>query len=71
VRPAHPAGKGAVGHAPQTTATHWLENFAEFRRLHPALSTLKIEDMVPSEAVMVIHPGALNYYREAGLVHQR
>jgi TRAP-type uncharacterized transport system substrate-binding protein len=30
---------------------------------------MKIEGMVPSEAVMVIHPGALNYYREAGLVH--
>jgi uncharacterized protein len=28
-----------------------FENFADFRRLHPALSTLNIEDMVPSEAV--------------------
>ena len=46
-----------------------FENFADFRRLHPALSTLDIRDMVPSEAVMPIHPGALNYYREAGLVH--
>jgi TRAP-type uncharacterized transport system substrate-binding protein len=44
-------------------------NFADFRRLHPALSTLDIKDMVPSEAVIPIHPGALNYYREAGLVH--
>jgi TRAP-type uncharacterized transport system substrate-binding protein len=25
--------------------------------------------MVPSEAVMAIHPGALKYYREAGLIH--
>jgi TRAP transporter TAXI family solute receptor len=45
-----------------------FENFADFRRLHPALSTLDIKDMVPSEAVMPIHPGALNYYREAALV---
>jgi len=45
-----------------------LENFADFRRLHPALSTLKIEDIVPSETVMPIHHGALRYYREAGLV---
>ena len=45
-----------------------LDNFADFRRLHPALSTLKIKDMVPSEAVMPIHPGALRYYREAGLL---
>ena len=45
-----------------------FENFADFRRLHPALSTLDIKDMVPSEAVMPIHPGALRYYREAGLL---
>jgi TRAP-type uncharacterized transport system substrate-binding protein len=46
-----------------------IENFADFRRLHPALSTLEIKDMVPSGSVIPIHPGALNYYREAGLVH--
>jgi TRAP transporter TAXI family solute receptor len=46
-----------------------FENFADFRRLHPALSTLAIKDMVPSEAVMPIHPGALRYFHEAGLVH--
>jgi TRAP transporter TAXI family solute receptor len=46
-----------------------FENFADFRRLHPALATLKITNMVPSEAVIPIHPGALNYYREVGLVH--
>jgi TRAP transporter TAXI family solute receptor len=45
-----------------------IENFADFRLLHPALSTLEIKDMVPSEAVMPIHAGALNYYRDAGLV---
>jgi TRAP transporter TAXI family solute receptor len=42
-------------------------NFADFRRLHPALFALKPEDMVPSEAVMPIHAGALRYYREIGL----
>lgn len=46
-----------------------FDNFADFRRLHPALSTLNVKDMVPSEAVMPIHPGAMRYYREAGLVH--
>lgn len=45
-----------------------FENFADFRRLHPALASLDIRHMVPSEAVVPIHPGALNYYREAGLV---
>ena len=46
-----------------------FENFADFRRLHPALSTLKIRDIVPSEAVIPIHPGALRYYRETGFIH--
>lgn len=45
-----------------------FENFADFRRLHPALSALTKKDMVPSEAVMPIHQGALRYYREAGLL---
>jgi uncharacterized protein len=45
-----------------------FENFADFRRLHPALATLTRQGMVPGEAVMPIHPGALRYYREAGLL---
>jgi len=45
-----------------------FENFDDFRRLHPELSTLTKKDMVPSAAVMPIHPGALRYYREAGLL---
>lgn len=45
-----------------------FENLADFRRLHPALWTLAREVMVPSEAVMPIHPGALRYYREVGLL---
>jgi len=40
----------------------------EFRRLHPALAPLSPKDMVPSEAVIPIHPGALRYYREVGLL---
>src|SRR6516225_322385 len=46
-----------------------FDNFAVFRRLHPALSTLEIQEMVPSGSVIPIHPGALNYYREIGLIH--
>lgn len=45
-----------------------MENLADFRRLHPALRLLEKKDTVPSEAVMPIYPGALRYYREAGLV---
>jgi uncharacterized protein len=44
-----------------------MENFADFRRLHPALSTLKTGEMMPSSVVTPIHPGAMKYYREAGL----
>ena len=45
-----------------------VENFADFRRLHPVLSKLDVEDMVPRETVIPIHPGALKYFHEAGLV---
>jgi len=45
-----------------------FENFADFRRLYPALATLDIRNMVPSGHVIPIHPGALRYYREAGLI---
>lgn len=45
-----------------------FENFDDFRRLHPALFVLKAADLVPNEAVMPIHPGAMKYYREAGLI---
>ncbi len=45
-----------------------FDNFADFMRLHPALATLNIRDMVPSEAVVPIHAGALAYFRQAGLV---
>src|SRR5215813_5133311 len=45
-----------------------FDNYGVFRQLHPALSTLEIKDMVPSEAVLPIHPGALKYYREVGLI---
>jgi hypothetical protein len=45
-----------------------FEDLGDFRRLHPALSKLERKAMVPSEAVMPIHPGALRYYREAGLL---
>ena len=46
-----------------------FDNFAVFRQLHPALSTLNIQEMVPSASVIPIHPGALNYYREVDLIH--
>jgi len=44
-------------------------NFMVFRQLHPVLSNLEIPDMVPSASVIPIHPGALNYYRDVGLIN--
>ena len=45
-----------------------FNNIAVFRQLHPALSTLNIQEVVPSASVIPIHQGALNYYREVGLI---
>jgi TRAP transporter TAXI family solute receptor len=44
------------------------EDFADFRRMHPVLANLEPKDMVPAGSGIAIHPGALNYYREAHLV---
>lgn len=33
-----------------------FENFVDFRRMYPALSTLKMKDMVPSEEAQSIRP---------------
>ncbi len=44
-----------------------LENFDGFRGLHPALWVLTKRDMLRGLSAP-IHPGALRYHREAGLV---
>jgi hypothetical protein len=43
-----------------------FENFDEFKTLHPAYSVLTKEDMLQGLSAP-IHPGALKYYKEAGL----
>ncbi len=43
-----------------------FENFAEFKKLHPAYSVLNKEDMLTGLSAP-IHAGALKYYKEAGL----
>ena len=57
-----------VGGPMATVEPELLEDLAEFRRLHPALRVLESKDMVPSAAIMPIHPGARRYFREAGLL---
>ncbi len=44
-----------------------FENFHDFKKLHPAFSTLTKKDMLKGLSAPV-HKGALKYYREAGLV---
>lgn len=44
-----------------------FENLDKLRQLHPAFAHLKAEDMLQGNAAP-FHPGALRYYREAGLL---
>lgn len=43
-----------------------FENFDEFRKLHPAFETLTKKGMLEGLSAP-IHPGAMKYYKEAGL----
>ncbi|MFW7526284.1 TAXI family TRAP transporter solute-binding subunit [Vibrio ostreicida] len=45
-----------------------FDNFDDFRRLHPAFANLKKEEMVNDGLSAPLHPGALKYYKEAGLI---
>jgi uncharacterized protein len=45
-----------------------FENFASFKKLHPAFSALKKQEMVKESLTAPLHEGALKYYMEAGLM---
>lgn len=45
-----------------------FENFDTFKRLHPAFANLKKEDMVKAGLSIPLHPGAMKYYKEVGLL---
>ncbi len=45
-----------------------FENFDEFKKLHPAFANLKKAEMVTLALSAPLHPGALKYYKEAGLM---
>jgi hypothetical protein len=45
-----------------------FENFDDFRKLHPAFSTLKKEQMIKDGLSAPLHDGAAKYYKEAGLM---
>ena len=44
-----------------------FDNFEEFKKLHPAYATLTKENMLEGLSAP-IHPGAMKYYKEAGLM---
>ena len=45
-----------------------FENFDDFKKLHPAFSDLKKEEMVSAALSAPIHDGAMKYYKEVGLI---
>ncbi len=45
-----------------------FENLQEFKSMHPALGDLEKARMVPRGAASPVHPAALRYYRENGLM---
>jgi TRAP transporter TAXI family solute receptor len=45
-----------------------FENLDRFRSMHPAFARLQAEDMTRLGLSAPLHPGALRYYREAGLL---
>jgi len=45
-----------------------FENFDDFKKLHPALANLDKERMVKYGLSAPLHPGAVKYYKEAGLM---
>lgn len=45
-----------------------FENFDSFKRLHPAFGILTKEEMVSDALSAPLHPGAVKYYKEEGLL---
>jgi len=45
-----------------------FENFDDFKKLHPAFSSLKKAEMVSDDLSAPLHDGAIRYYKEAGLM---
>ncbi len=45
-----------------------FENFDSFKRLHPAFENLDKEAMVKDGLSAPLHPGAVKYYKEVGLI---
>ena len=55
-------------HVVYTLVKAVFENFDTFKKLHPAFGALKKEEMVKDGLSAPLHPGAVKYYKEAGLM---
>ncbi len=45
-----------------------VENFRDFKSLHPSLQMIKTQELSSSALTAPLHPGAIRYYREARLL---
>ena len=45
-----------------------FENLDSFKRLHPGLGHLQAKDLMKNGVTAPLHPGAVRYFREAGLM---
>jgi TRAP-type uncharacterized transport system substrate-binding protein len=45
-----------------------MENIEDFRKLRPAFAHLEPKEMATAGLSAPLHPGALKYYKEAGLI---
>jgi len=45
-----------------------FENFDRFKKMHPAFSNLNKEAMIKNNLSAPLHPGAVRYYKESGLM---
>ena len=45
-----------------------MENFDDFRAQHPAFGPLEKKNMIADGLSAPLHPGAIKYYKEAGLM---
>ena len=45
-----------------------MENFDDFRKQHPAFAPLEKKNMISDGLSAPLHPGAIKYYKEAGLM---
>ena len=43
-----------------------FDNFADFKKLHPAFANLNEEQMISDGLSAPLHPGAVKYYKERG-----